>query len=120
MMARVRSALRRYKLLGAANPQDEETAGTLVLDGIKLDDAAKKVTVDGEAVALATKEYDICHFLMKHPGRVYSLVAIYEPVWGAPSYGCENTAAVHVRHLLPKIRFQSAKLKFQSSRLRFH
>lgn len=51
---------------------------------------------------------------MKHPGRVYSLVTIYEPVWGAPSYGCENTAAVHVRHLLPKIRFQSAKLKFQS------
>lgn len=43
MMARVRSVLRRYKRLGAANPQGEETAGTLVLGGIKLDDAAKKL-----------------------------------------------------------------------------
>ena len=43
LLARVRSALRRYKRLGAANPQDEETARTLVLGGIKLDDAAKKV-----------------------------------------------------------------------------
>ncbi|WP_083307150.1 response regulator transcription factor [Olsenella sp. HMSC062G07] len=112
LLARVRSALRRYKRLGAASPQEEEAATTLVLGGIELDDAAKKVTVDGEAVALTPKEYDICHFLMKHPGRVFSPAAIYEAVWGAPSYGCENTVAVHVRHLREKIEINPAEPRY--------
>ncbi|MCI7438298.1 MAG: response regulator transcription factor [Coriobacteriaceae bacterium] len=114
LLARVRSALRRYRRLGAAEAGEgcAASTGTLVLGGIELDDAAKTVSVDGEAVALTPKEYDICHLLMKHPGRVYSPAEIYEAVWGEPAYGNVSTVAVHVRHLREKIEINPADPRY--------
>ena len=48
MLARVRSQLRRYLQLGGGTVQPS----TLVIGGIRLDDNAKAVTVDGENAAL--------------------------------------------------------------------
>lgn len=68
MLARVRSQLRRYLQLGGGTVQPS----TLVIGGIRLDDNAKAVTVDGENAALTPKEYDILRFLMKNAGTVFS------------------------------------------------
>lgn len=113
LLARVRSVLRRYKDLGTAKVENEKDASTsYVLGGIKLDDAAKIVTVDGQNITLTPKEYDICRFLMQHPNHVYSPAEIYQEVWGQPSYGCENTVAVHVRHLREKIEINPAEPRY--------
>ena len=55
LLARVRSQLRRYLLLGGARQEE----ATLNLGNISLDDRSKEVTVDGEAVSLTPREYDI-------------------------------------------------------------
>lgn len=68
LLARVRSQLRRYLQLGGGTVQPS----TLVIGGIRLDDNAKAVTVDGENAALTPKEYDILRFLMKNAGTVFS------------------------------------------------
>lgn len=51
MLARVRSQLRRYLQLGGGTVQPS----TLIIGGIRLDDNAKAVTVDGENAALTPK-----------------------------------------------------------------
>lgn len=106
--ARVKSQLRRYLLLGAGtNPSDNLKCGN-----IELDDAAKKVTVDGEEISLTPTEYEILKLLMSHPGQVYSPKEIYKTIWNDLPYGSENTVAVHIRHLREKVEIDPAEPRY--------
>ena len=67
VMARVKSQLRRYLQLGGGTVR----SNVLHIGGIELDDDAKTVKLDGEAVNLTPKEYDILRFLMQNPGKVF-------------------------------------------------
>lgn len=78
VLARVRSQLRRYTLLGGQAP---EKPNVLTIGGICLDDEAKSVTVDGEPANLTPMEFSILRLLMSNPGKVYSSRALYEAVW---------------------------------------
>ena len=71
VLARVKSQLRRFLQLGAAVKAPSE----LTVGGICLDHDAKRVTLDGEPIALTPKEYDILYYLMQHPGKVYIALA---------------------------------------------
>ena len=93
MLARVRSQLRRYLQLGGGTVQPS----TLVIGGIRLDDNAKAVTVDGENAALTPKEYDILRFLMKNAGTVFSPSEIYRRVWDDVPLNAAGAIAVHLR-----------------------
>ena len=106
--ARVRSQLRRYLRLGggAQNPE------TYCVGGIELNDAAKAVKVDGEPVALTRTEYEILKLFMANPGRVYSPAEIYRQVWHEQARGCDNTVAVHIRHLREKIELDPARPRY--------
>ncbi len=106
--ARVRSQLRRYMHLGSGTIKtDVYTVG-----GIELDDRSKTVTLDGEAVALTPKEYEILKLLISNPDRVYSPKEIYSQVWKEPVLGSENTVAVHIRHLREKIEIDPAQPRY--------
>lgn len=93
MLARVRSQLRRYLQLGGGTVQPS----TLIIGGIRLDDNAKAVTVDGENAALTPKEYDILRFLMKNAGTVFSPSEIYRRVWDDVPLNAAGAIAVHIR-----------------------
>ena len=80
--------------------------------GIVMDDGAKSVTVEGEAVALTPIEYNILKLLLSHPGQVFSTSQIYELVWNDPSLGSENTVAVHIRHLREKLEIDPANPRY--------
>lgn len=110
VIARVKSQLRRYTTLGG----QQHAGGPAVLTngGIRLDDAAKAVTVDGETVSLTPIEYNILLLLMQNPGRVYSTGQIYELVWNDPALGSENTVAVHIRHLREKLEIDPANPRY--------
>ena len=108
LMARVRSALRRYLLLGGG----EIKAETVRIGGIELDNAAKSVRLDGEEVNLTPTEFEILHLLMSHPGQVFSPREIYRRVWQDAPYGSENTVAVHIRHLREKIEIDPARPRY--------
>ncbi|MBR1471758.1 MAG: response regulator transcription factor [Lachnospiraceae bacterium] len=108
LIARVRSSIRRYTMLGSAAAKKEE----LVLGGISLNDPAKEVRVDGETVNLTKTEYGILKLLLQEPGRVFSPAEIYREVWGGDPYGTENTVAVHIRRLREKIEIDPAKPRY--------
>ena len=104
VIARVKSQLRRYTSLGGS----EKSTGLITVGPVSMDDSAKRVTVDGEPVALTPIEYNILKLLISHPGQVFSSAQIYEQVWNDPAYGSENTLAVHIRHLREKIEIDPA------------
>lgn len=108
VIARVKSQLRRYTLLGG-----KAVAAHVLRNGaLMLDDETKQVTVDGEEVALTPIEYNILRLLLKHPGRVYSTAQIYERVWNDVPLGSESTVAVHIRHLREKIEIDPANPRY--------
>lgn len=106
--ARVRSQLRRYMQLGGGVVRPE----CLIIGGIELDDRAKEVTVDGEAVSLTPTEYEILKLLMTHPGQVFSPKQIYAQVWKDTPFGSDNTVAVHIRHLREKVEIDPAEPRY--------
>lgn len=105
--ARVRSQLRRYLQLGGSVKTD-----IFVIGGVELDDSAKEVTVDGEAISLTPKEYEILKLLMMNPGKVYSPSDIYTHVWKERPLYCDNTVAVHIRHIREKIEINPAEPRY--------
>ena len=109
VLARVRSQLRRYAMLGSRVTQ---TQGVLSVGGIILDDGTKTVTVDGEAVALTPIEYSILKLLMANPGKVYSTKALYEEVWQEAALGSEGAVAVHIRHLREKVEINPSEPRY--------
>ena len=110
VVARVRSQLRRYTKLGAA--PEPEKAGRYTVGPITLDEEAKAVTVDGDAVALTPIEYNILRLLIKHPGRIYSSQQIYELVWNETAVGAENAVSVHIRHLRQKVEIDPSEPRY--------
>lgn len=108
VIARVKSQLRRYTMLGGVDKAD----GSLSVGPIIMDDTAKQVMVDGIPVALTPIEYNILKLLLSHPGQVFSSAQIYEQVWNDPAYGSDNTVAVHIRHLREKIEINPAEPRY--------
>lgn len=108
LIARVKSQLRRYTLLGGAT----EKKGVLKTGGLELDEEAKELRIDGEVVKLTATEYGIVLFLMQNMGKVFSIDQIYENVWKEPSYSSENTVAVHIRRIREKIEINPKEPKY--------
>lgn len=111
VMARVKSQLRRYTLLGGRDAGGGADS-LLKNGGVAMDDEAKSVTVDGEPVSLTPLEFNILRLFLRHPGRVFSTTQIYEQVWNDPAYGSESTVAVHIRHLREKIEIDPANPRY--------
>lgn len=108
LLARVKSQLRRYTMLGGMQRQEK----FLKTGGIVLNDESKTVTLDGDTVSLTPLEYEILKLLMENPGRVFSSAEIYRRVWNDPSWGAEGTVAVHIRHLREKIEINPAEPRY--------
>ncbi len=108
VIARVKSQLRRYTTLGSY----VERTDVYKTGGLELDDAYKKVTVDGEEVKLTPVEYKILRFLIRDMGKVFSIEQIYENVWEEPSYHADNTVAVHIRRIREKIEINPKEPKY--------
>jgi len=96
LVARVQAVLRR----GAGEPTD---APPPTIDGLKIDPAERSVLLDGRAVALTPREFDLLCFMASHPGMVFSRAQLMEHVWQSCSYDDSSTVTVHIRRLRAKI-----------------
>lgn len=108
LMARVKSQIRRYSTLGSMEKNDTQ----LVTGGLVLDTKTKIVTVDGDAVHLTAREYQILEYLMRNMNTVLSSSQIYEGVWNEASFGIEKTVTVHIRNIREKIEINPKEPKY--------
>ncbi|HCJ14526.1 MAG TPA: DNA-binding response regulator [Erysipelotrichaceae bacterium] len=111
LMARVRSGLRRYMLLGG-NGKLQNSSSEMFCGGIRLLDDSKEVFLDGDPLKLTRTEYDILKFLMQNPGKVYTPKEIYKEVWNDDMMGTESIVAVHIRHLREKIEIDPSSPRY--------
>lgn len=102
VVARARALLRRART--ALDQPQLLTAGL-----IELDEAARRVTADGQEVTLTRKEFDLLADLMRHAGRVASRDQLLSRVWGYDHAGTTRTVDVHIRQLRKKLGSPAAE-----------
>ena len=94
LLARIRAMTR--KSAGAAT-------SVFSCGGLVLDEAAHKVTRDGEAVELSAKEFAVLDYLIRNKGAVLSREAIENSVWNYDWEGGTNVVDVYMSYLRRKI-----------------
>lgn len=65
--------------------------------------SAKIVSVDGKAIELAKKEWEIVEFLSMHTGQIFDKERIYERIWGYDAEGNASVIAEHIRRIRAKL-----------------
>jgi len=91
LAARIKAILRR---------RAPQLSGDVVeVEGLRLDPATHRVSAGEQRLALSPAEFRLLHFLMTHPGRVYSRAQLLDQVWGDHVYVEERTVDVHIRRL---------------------
>jgi two-component system KDP operon response regulator KdpE len=71
--------------------------------GLRIDLAARTVTLDGEEVHLTPTEYRLLAVLARHAGRVVTHRQLLEAVWGPRSASQNQYLRVHMTHLRRKL-----------------
>lgn len=94
LMARISALLRRSGNIKGA----EKHYGELVID-----DAARKVTLQGAMLELTPKEYELLSFLTSNSGIALSREQILNSVWSYDYFGDLRTVDTHVKQLRSKL-----------------
>ncbi len=83
LVARVRALLRRISHVQQilAADRQRETA-QLRYAGLCLEPDAYLATLDGVPLELTRTEFELLHFLLRHPGRAFSRAYLLDTVWG--------------------------------------
>lgn len=77
--------------------------GQIELRGIKLDRLGRVVSVDGQVLVLAPKEYEILEYLMENKNVVITREMILEKIWGYDYFGDLRTVDTHIRRIRAKL-----------------
>ena len=100
LLLRVHAVLRRcYK---ADSP-------LLELEGCTIDFCRAEVNKNGMIVALTAKEHTLLETLSRNEGRIVSIDALCEALWGDNPFGYENSLNAHIRRIREKIETDPSK-----------
>jgi DNA-binding response OmpR family regulator len=104
--ARVTSVLRRAGRASRAEPT------TLEVGRLRVDLGQRLAQLDGTALNLTRKEFDLLAYLAARPGHVVSRRELLEEVWRQPSIGEDQTIDVHLYWLRRKMGETAAKPRY--------
>lgn len=103
LVARIKAVLRRRILDNSYSEAGIHEAGP-----VKIDIERHLVTVNGQAIALPLKEFELLEFLVRNEGKVLTRVQIIDRIWGGDYYGDTKTLDVHIKRLRSKIEIDPA------------
>jgi two-component system, OmpR family, response regulator RegX3 len=107
LVARIRAVLRRR------SPEAGEAAGAALEGGpVRMDVDRHVVTVDGQAVPLPLKEFELLELLLRNAGRVLTRGQLIDRIWGADYVGDTKTLDVHVKRLRAKVEPQPSAPRY--------
>jgi len=105
LTARIRAILRRIE-------ERPATPGKpLEINGVRLDSAAREVSVEGQRVEVTTIEFDILETLMRAAGRVLSRDALMESLYNRKATPFDRSIDMHISHLRKKLERGRALIK---------
>ena len=102
LVARVRAVLRR-------SAKRSSGLRRLEFDRINIDGLNRCVEVEGRAVALPGREFDLLYHLARHPMQVFARDQIVSSLWHDDIDVDPATITVHVRRLREKIEADPAR-----------
>jgi len=95
LVARIHAITRRS---GGDRGRDEPEASRLVIDS-----RARRVLLDGEAVHLTPREFDVLEYLARDRGAVYRRTDILRDVWDTTWFGTAKTLDAHIAAVRKKL-----------------
>ena len=99
LVARVRALLRRVQQLRSA----PAAAPVLRFGPWRLDTVRRELMQGPTLVPLTLREFDLLHFLARHPGQAFGRGELLQRVWGAGFDGYEHTVNSHINRLRSKL-----------------
>lgn len=109
LQARVRSQLRRVKLMSQLQLQSEPKGfQTLEIGDLYIDQSTRKINLAGQTLDLTAKEFELLHYLASHPEQVFSREQLLSSVWGYHHSGYEHTVNSHINRLRSKVEKDAA------------
>jgi DNA-binding response OmpR family regulator len=93
--ARMRAVMRRTT---STTPRQ-----SLVVGGLEIDVAARRATLDGAALELSPREFDLLRHLAERVGDVVTKRELLTEVWQQPWGGSDKTVDVHLSWLRRKL-----------------
>lgn len=106
LLARIKAVLRRN-----AEPI-ELVPATVEAGPVRMDVERHTVFVDGHAVSLPLKEFELLEMLLRNAGRVLTRMQLIDRVWGSDYVGDTKTLDVHIKRLRAKIEPEPAQPKY--------
>lgn len=98
--ARVKNVLRRSVPHAAS---DADTQPVIRHGDLSINPLTLAVEVRGKRVPLTSTEFELLHFLARHPGQVFNRNQLLEQVWGYEYPADDSTVTVHIHRLREKI-----------------
>jgi len=105
LLARVRAHLRRAP---------ERTTSAIEVGDFVIDSANHTVTLQGKAIHLTPKEFDLLLHLARHAGKVMTHRALLTTVWGAQSAHQPEYLRVFVGQVRKKLESETGKQYIQT------
>ncbi|GAA1051242.1 winged helix-turn-helix transcriptional regulator [Arthrobacter russicus] len=94
----------RFRLaIARTHEETEDTGHEIRAAGVVIDETSYTARVNGAALNLTYKEFELLKYLAQHPGRVFTRAQLLHEVWGYDYYGGTRTVDVHVRRLRAKL-----------------
>jgi DNA-binding response OmpR family regulator len=93
--ARVRAVLRRAA--------DKQQSVAVTVGGLRIDAGARTASLDGTALDLTPREFDLLHHLAVRAGQVVTKRELLSEVWQVPYGGADKTVDVHLSWLRRKL-----------------
>lgn len=90
--------LRIYAVMNRVNNQ-KTSSDIYENEKLKVDFTARIVSVEGVAVDLSPKEYELLFFMVKNRGIALSREKLLNEVWGYDFYGDDRTLDTHIKLL---------------------
>jgi two-component system, OmpR family, response regulator len=100
LLARLRALLHRVEAIAKRMQSDE---CTVEAGGLHVNRLTRQAKLNGQALALTPREFDLLHYFAGHPERVVSRIELLNHVWGTRHDGYQHTVNTHINRLRSKI-----------------
>lgn len=99
LMTRIKALMRRKEFMLPSNHQKK----VIDFGSLKIDPVHYHVTIDGEELTLAKKEFEVLMLLASEPGKVFTREEMFLKVWGYTVPIASRTIDVHISKLREKV-----------------
>lgn len=118
LLLRIEALLRRREQAGAAASSAPKMTSTTI-GNLTIDPLRCEVRVDGNAVTLTPKEFQILALMADNPGRVFTRDDLIEALWGQEYEDSNISIPVYIRRIRLKIERDPSRPEYLKTVWRF-